>query len=100
MLTACGGGGGNKTTSPTSSLSSQQLFIPSSATSSTPQATSSSSSSLASLEPTASILFPPLNAFTEGPSVLVRGTAGDADGAIKSVNVNGVQAASNDGFAT
>lgn len=100
VLTACGGGGGKKTTPPTSSLSSQQVSISSPATSSTPQVTSSSSSSLASLEPTASILFPPLNAFTEGSSVLVRGTAGDADGAIKSVNVNGVQAASNDGFAT
>ncbi len=48
--------------------------------------------------PTAKILFPPPVSMTEGNTILVRGTASDAY-SIKSVKVNGVTAATTDGFA-
>ena len=96
-LAACGGGGGSKSkTNSSQSLTSTPATISSANSSSS----SNSSSSLASLAPTADILFPPQNAFTEGSSILVRGTASDADGSITSVSVNGVKATSTDAFAT
>ena len=45
------------------------------------------------------ISFPPEKSMTEGDSIIVRGSAADASG-IASVAVNGVQAISDDGFAT
>jgi len=99
ILAACGGGGGSKNKPNTSQAltSSSSTILTSNASSSL---SSSSSSILASLAPTATILFPPLNAFTEGTTILVRGTASDSDGSIASVSVNGVEATSSDGFAT
>jgi sugar lactone lactonase YvrE len=45
------------------------------------------------------ISFPPEKSMTEGYSIIVRGSATDAGG-IRSVTVNGVEAISDDGFAT
>jgi len=95
-LAACGGGGSKSKTNSSQSLTSNPSIISSANSSSS----SNSSSSLASLAPTATILFPPQNAFTEGSTILVRGTASDADGSIASVSVNGVKATSTDAFAT
>jgi sugar lactone lactonase YvrE len=49
--------------------------------------------------PTATITFPPLVATTEGETITVHGTADD-DGTIAFVRINGVEASTNDGFAT
>ncbi len=49
--------------------------------------------------PTASIVFPPPVSLTEGTSILVRGTASDNVG-VTSLSVNGIDAVTNDGFAT
>ena len=50
--------------------------------------------------PTAEIAFPPPISMTRSSSVLVRGTAQDQYSDITSVTVNGVEATSDDGFAT
>ena len=49
--------------------------------------------------PTAVITFPPAISMTEGDAVTVHGTAAD-DGTIASVSVNGVEASTDDGYAT
>lgn len=51
--------------------------------------------------PQAAVLFPTPSSFTTGDTILMRGTAADGQGSeITSVSVNGVQASSDDGFAT
>ena len=90
LLSACGGGSGGGTTPSSSSSSS------SSSTSS-----SSSSGSADNNAPGASIIFPPSRSLTSGDSVIVRGSATDAEGSeITMVRVNGVDASSSDLFAT
>ncbi|HED52356.1 MAG TPA: hypothetical protein ENI83_02250 [Gammaproteobacteria bacterium] len=49
--------------------------------------------------PTAAILYPPAMSLTEGDSITVRGTASDAS-EITVLRVNGVDAVSDDGYAT
>jgi len=48
--------------------------------------------------PTVEIAFPPPNSLTDEDSILVRGTAHDPDG-VAEVRVNGMLAATSDGFA-
>lgn len=50
-------------------------------------------------KPSATIVFPTVDAISPGSSLVVRGTASD-DSAVASVTVNGVAATSNDNFAT
>ena len=51
--------------------------------------------------PTATITFPPSLSLTDGDSVIVHGTANDAEGSeITIVRVNGIDVSSNDNFAT
>jgi hypothetical protein len=47
--------------------------------------------------PTAKILFPPPNSYTDATTLTIRGTASDANG-IASVHVNDIAASSSDGF--
>lgn len=53
-----------------------------------------------SAPPLATVSFPPLNSFSNSGAVTVTGTAIDAKSNVVSVSVNGVDATSNDAFAT
>ncbi|MGM8227531.1 hypothetical protein ACSV5M_13165 [Cellvibrio sp. ARAG 10.3] len=50
--------------------------------------------------PSVTITFPPAVSLTEGTTILVRGTASDELNAVESVEVNGLAATSDDGYAT
>jgi sugar lactone lactonase YvrE len=55
---------------------------------------------LTSAPPLATITFPPPNSLSDADSLTVTGTAMDARSGVKSVEVNGVEAVTSDGYAT
>lgn len=88
-LTACGGGGGGG--SGTGNTSSKVT---------TSTSSSSSKAPVDSEAPIANVLFPSKQSLTREASIIVRGKAADNASNISYVRVNGVDATSNDGFAT
>lgn len=85
-LTACGGGGGG-----TGNTSSKVT---------TSTSSSSSQAPVDSEAPTANVSFPSKQSLTREASIIVRGRATDNASNISYVRVNGVDASSNDSFAT
>lgn len=90
LLTACGGGGGGSVAPAIAPPVVQG-----------PEPGGQTGSEGPNQPPTADVHFPPANSVTDSDTILVRGIAQDADGdRIVQVSLNGVQATSEDGFAT
>lgn len=90
MLSSCGGGGGGGSSSTGASAKSL----------SSASSTSSSSSTVSGTPPIANLTFPSIHSQTENAKIIVRGTASDDSGKIKSVRLNDINAITQDGFAT